>query len=113
LNFDLQRQLDREYEDLLAINEARLLWIPRQIGAIARWLKQSGHTSKAIEGAKALFREIQTSDCDWIKGFVAQTLSHAYTSLDDYDHALEWAHVCYSNWEILEPLDKAKARTNI
>ncbi|KAF1953688.1 hypothetical protein CC80DRAFT_550987 [Byssothecium circinans] len=111
--FDIQRQLVRECEERSREGGARLFWILRQIGAIAHWLRHSGHTSKAIEGAEALFKEIRTSDCCWIKGFVAQNLAHAYVSINDHDRTLEWAHMCYSNWAPLEPSDKAEARKEI
>jgi hypothetical protein len=112
-SFDIQRQLVRECEERSREGGARLFWILRRIGAIAHWLRHSGHTSKSIEGAEVLFKEISTSDCRWIKGFVAQNLAHAYVSIKDHDRAVEWARMCYSNWAPLEPLDRAEARKEV
>lgn len=92
---------------------AKLFWIHFQVQTVARWRFLSGHASKAIEGAKGLCDELESSDCNWLKGFAAQNLSQAYCSLSDHEHALQWAKACYSDWEGLSLADKAEARKQI
>lgn len=113
LPFEFKVHLIRECEKRSRKIGARLFWILFHVQIVARWRTLSGHASKAIEGAKGLCDELESSDCNWLKGFAAQNLSQAYCSLGDHEHALQWATACYSDWESLSLADKAEARKQV
>ncbi|RYP53597.1 hypothetical protein DL768_001461 [Monosporascus sp. mg162] len=112
-SFDRHQNIRAYIDRLLQREDEKLHWVSNTIATMMIWMRQTAHTSKLLETGIAVYEELRSSDCEWVRGFVAQSLSYCNAQLKKKDDAVEWATVCYNHWKHLDLVDKARARKSL
>jgi hypothetical protein len=108
---DTQLAVLQKRRDVTSKGGSLLVNSLRDINILARWLSRAGHSAKIIENATSVWNELVHSDCHYLRGQVAQILSHAYILAGDQQTATKWGQACQDLWDHCLPLDRSQGRT--
>lgn len=106
------RHSSRLYMNTIVLKENEVVpWVLNSITLLMFWNLQSGHASKAMETAEAVYNELKRSgsDCEYLMGMAAQSMASCFGAHKNKEKTMHWAEICYDHWCGLTAEDKGMA----